>query len=144
MSEIEIRQASAGDAKAICEISCEDLGYYCDEASVRSNLESLDIAREAVFAAVTDGRVVGFVHVGRYNSLYMEPVAAIFGLAVRYSYRHNGAGRRLVSAAEDWAVEHGIKLMRINSGISRTNAHGLYRNIGYDSEKVQIRFLKKL
>lgn len=144
MSEIEIRQASAEDAKDISGISCEDLGYHCDEALVLSKLRKLDASREAVFTAVMDGGVVGFIHVGRYDTLYMEPMAGIFGLAVRYAYRHNGVGRKLVFAAEEWAVRHGIKLMRVNSGISRTNAHSFYRNIGYDTEKVQIRFMKKL
>lgn len=144
MSEIEIRRAEVSDAKAICGISCEDLGYQCSEALVLSKLQNLDASREAVFAAVMDGSVVGFIHVGRYDTLYMEPMAGIFGLAVKYAYRHNGAGRKLVAAAESWAAERGIGLIRVNSGISRTNAHSLYRHIGYDSEKVQIRFIKKL
>ena len=43
---------------------------------------------------------------------------------------------------ETWAKEKGIKEIRLNSGGTRKEAHEFYRAIGFDDEKVQIRFLK--
>lgn len=111
---------------------------------VRRKLESLDPHREAVYVAVADGAAVGYVHVEKYDTLYFETMANILGLAVRSAYRHIGVGRTLVAAAEAWALQNGIQMMRLNSGKDRSNAHGFYKNLGYTSEKEQIRFMKKL
>ena len=36
------------------------------------------------------------------------------------------------------------KLIRLNSGGTRTQAHNFYRNIGFSDEKTQLRFIKSL
>ena len=46
--------------------------------------------------------------------------------------------------AEDWAKQNHIKMMRLNSGMNRTDAHGFYEHFGYVSEKDQKRFVKTL
>lgn len=46
--------------------------------------------------------------------------------------------------AEDWAKQNHIKMMRLNSGMNRTDAHGFYEHLGYVSEKDQKRFVKTL
>ena len=35
-------------------------------------------------------------------------------------------------------------MIRLNSGLSRKDAHEFYRKLGFDNEKEQIRFLKKI
>ena len=45
---------------------------------------------------------------------------------------------------ETWATEKEIKEIRLNSGGARKEAHDFYRAIGFDDEKVQIRFLKAI
>ena len=142
--EFGIREAAVSDADAIAAICSADLGYPCTVSLVRRKLESLDPRREAVYVAVAGGAVVGYVHVEKYDVLYFETMANILGLAVRSAYRHIGVGRALVAAAEAWALQNGIKMMRLNSGKDRSNAHDFYRNLGYTSEKEQIRFMKKL
>ena len=44
----------------------------------------------------------------------------------------------------NWARENGIKYMRVNSGIGRVEAHKFYKHMGYESEKEQLRFIKKI
>lgn len=144
MYNIEIREVSVADADEICAICGEDLGYPCDPALVTEKIKNINACREAVFAAFADGIAAGFIHVERYDVLYFETMANILGLAVRAGYRNNGIGKKLVNAAEEWAAQNGIKVMRLNSGISRTGAHGFYRHLGYDSEKGQLRFTKNL
>lgn len=111
---------------------------------VQAKLTRLDPHREAVFVAVLDNAIVGYVHVEKYDVLYFETMANILGLAVRSDFQHNGVGRALISAAEKWASDNGIKVMRLNSGTERTGAHEFYRRMGYVSEKQQLRFTKKL
>ena len=144
MDKIIIRAVSANDADEICTISSEDLGYPCDLSLVREKIGNINSDREAVFVAWADDIVAGYIHVEKYDVLYFETMANILGLAVKAAYQHNGIGKMLVSAAEKWAIDNNIKLMRLNSGISRTAAHDFYRHLGYGSDKGQLRFTKKL
>ncbi len=53
--EIQIRKAEIKDAGKICGISCNDLGYECDDLLIKSRLENISPDREAVFVAESDG-----------------------------------------------------------------------------------------
>ena len=139
---IAIRYANTDDAEAITVICSEDLGYSCSDTLVKAKLSGLDKSRKAVFVADYEGRVIGYVHVERYDTLYMETLANILGLAVRDDSRRLGAGRMLMKAAENWARENGAVGVRLNSGEQRKEAHAFYRAVGYLSEKEQLRFLK--
>ena len=139
---ITIRYANTHDSEAIALICSDDLGYICSDTLVRAKLSGLDKSREAVFVADFDGKVIGYVHVEKYDTLYMETLANILGLAVRNDSRRLGAGRMLMEAAEDWARENGAVGVRLNSGGQRKEAHAFYRAVGYNSEKEQLRFLK--
>lgn len=68
----------------------------------------------------------------------------ILGLAVSADYRRKGIGKALLNHTEDWARKSGINYVRLNSGITRKEAHNFYRAMGYDNEKVQIRFMKHI
>ena len=144
MNNIIIRKATLSDAQSICEISSRDLGYECDLSLVKEKISKLNDGRECVFVAEIDGVVAGYIHVEKYDVLYFETMANLLGLAVKDEFQKMGIGKALVLASEDWAKSYGIKLMRVNSGMSRSGAHEFYRHLGYDSEKQQIRFMKKL
>ena len=66
------------------------------------------------------------------------------GVAVSNKYRRMGIGAALIKAAENWAVERGIHLVRLNSGSTRTGAHEFYKRQGYDGDKMQVHFTKRL
>lgn len=139
-----IREASEADASYVCKISCEDLGYSCNSELVKSRLSNLDKNREAVFVAQIQNNVVGYIHVEKYNTLYFESMVNILGLAVSADYRRKGIGKALLNHTEDWARKSGINYVRLNSGITRKQAHNFYRAMGYDNEKGQIRFMKHI
>ncbi len=139
-----VRQANVDDYVDIHKICCDDLGYNCSADLVKERLSCLDLKRERVFVADVDGRVVGYVHAEKYNTLYYESMLNIQGLAVAKAYRRNGCGKALMVAVEDWAKENNIHLIRLNSGITRTKAHDFYRAIGYGNENGQIRFMKEI
>lgn len=139
-----IKNANIDNARDICIICSEDLGYSCDDKQVKDKLAKLDCEREAVFVAFIDESLVGYVHVEKYETLYLETMANILGLAVKSEYRNKGIGKILMAAAEKWAFDNNIKTMRLNSGAERVSAHDFYRHIGYNTEKSQIRFTKRL
>lgn len=140
---IVIRKAALDDAKAIAEISSNDLGYDCTTEFVTNKLTGLDKSREAVFVAENENSVIGYIHIEKYDTLYCETLANVLGLAVKSDSRRKGAGRLLIQAAENWAKDIGAKGVRLNSGGSRTAAHSFYRSVGFDNEKMQMRFLKE-
>ena len=144
MAKYIIRRAVIADAEDIAEISRDDLGYECDGEFVRANLSGLDDSREAVFVAETDGRAVGYIHVEEYKVLYFEKMVNYLGVAVSGKYRRLGIGSALIKTAENWALERGIHLVRLNSGSTRTGAHEFYKRQGYDGDKMQVHFTKRL
>ena len=144
MSDFIIRKIELKDAGELCKICSEEMGYECAPALVKSKIEKLDSKREAVFVAEEESQLLGFIHVERYEVLYFESMANILGLAVKKDFQKQSLGKALLLAAENWAQENGIHLMRLNSGINRTDAHGFYEHLGYVSEKEQKRFVKNL
>ncbi len=139
-----IRQANAEDYESIHTLSEKELGYPCDKELVHKRLSNIELDRECVFVAVMDDRVVGFIHVEKYETLYIPAMANILGIAVAGSYQRQGIGRALLEEAEKWAEKKGMNAMRLHSGDTRKEAHKFYRNLGYRNEKKQIRFLKPL
>ena len=137
-----IRTAVTSDAEDIRDICEAGLGYPCETALVKHRLEGLQHNEEIVFVAEIDETVVGFVHAETYRCLYYETALNILGLAVLPAWQGKGLGTQLMETLEEWAKENQIHAIRLNSGASRTNAHRFYRNLGYENEKEQIRFLK--
>lgn len=139
-----IRKANRLDAPAIAQINSDVLGYPCTATFVAERLEQVDAQQEVVFVAEVDDQVVGYLHAQIYRTLYMDAMVNLLGLAVLEAMQMKGIGRALLEHAEQWAMEHGIFWMRLNSGATRTGAHAFYRTMGYTQEKRQIRFLKQL
>ena len=139
-----IREAGLDDAKEICRICSDDLGYDCKEDYVKARLTHLNKDRECVFVAEVEQKIVGFIHVERYELLYLPVMANILGLAVSSLARRQGVGTKLIDEAKQWAAQNDISTMRLNSGKVRTEAHEFYRHNGFDHEKEQIRFTAKI
>lgn len=139
-----IREAKATDYIELQKVSFEDLGYECDAELVKSRLENLNPNNECVFVAEVDGKVIGYVHIIKFNTLYYKSMANIQGMVVANEYQRKGYGKELMNAAENWARERNIEIIRLNSGFVRPEAHKFYRSIGYNNEKEQIRFTKEI
>lgn len=139
-----IREAALDDAEEICRICLDDLGYDCKEDYVKTRLTHLNRDRECIFVAEVEQKIVGFIHVERYELLYLPVMANILGLAVSSLARRQGVGTKLIDEAKQWAAQNDISTMRLNSGKARTEAHEFYRHNGFDHEKEQIRFTAKI
>ncbi len=143
MAQLSIREANPADAGVIAVISRNDLGYDCAEALVKARLSHLNHDRERVFVTECGGQVAGYIHAELYETLYFPTLVNILGLAVSSDYRRIGAGRLLLSEAEAWAKEVHAVGVRLNSGVSREDAHAFYRAMGLNNEKEQLRFIKR-
>ena len=141
---LRIRRATSGDAERLAELTTE-LGYPTTPKEVKSRISLLKKGGDcAVFVAESDGRVIGWIHVGTCYLLEMEPCGEVHGLIVADGKRSLGAGARLLSAAEAWARKHGCESMAVRSNVIRERAHAFYEREGFEHYKTQKAFRKPL
>ena len=101
-----------------------------DEAdAVRALHEVSSSDRSDVLIADVDGDPVGFC------TVYLDILSVRFGqrswvedLAVHPEQRSQGIGHRLLTAAQDWARQHGATHLELDSGNDRTRAHRFYES----------------
>jgi len=124
----------------------DQLGYPVTLAELEPRLDRIRGTRdEALFVAeLPDGSVAGWIHVGADPSLTHDSVAEIKGLIVSESHRGKGLGEDLVGAAEAWCLRHGFRNVRVRSRVEREAAHGFYQRRGYQRQKTQHVFLRRL
>jgi len=66
------------------------------------------------------------------------------GLVVASSARSHGVGSRLMEVAEAWALARGLREVVVRSNVIRDRAHAFYTRIGYQEQKRQVKFKKRL
>lgn len=96
----------------------------------RDRLDAEDLThhfKEGTFLlAEEEGKLAGCVYVTRHGD------RAYFGLlSVDPTHQKNGIGRRLVSAAEEFARETGARFMDLKLINLRTELPGIYEKMGY-------------
>jgi GNAT superfamily N-acetyltransferase len=144
LSELKIRRAKSSDATYLAALSGE-LGYPVTTADMKSRLRRLKAAPDnAVFVAETRGEVIGWVHVSVNRLMEVALRAEVNGLIVSEKQRSNGAGARLLEAAEKWARGKRCVNMSVRSNVVRERAHAFYECHGYEHYKTQKAFRKPL
>ena len=141
---IAIRPARESDAGAISELNVQ-LGYPASAIEVQGRVaEIANCPHQAVFVALVDGRVIGWVEVAVTRHVQSSPYALIGGLVVAEGQRGRGIGRMLCHAAEDWSRQQGINTVRVTSRSTRLDAHRFYLRDGYREVKKSLVFEKIL
>ena len=97
--------------------------------------ELLSSNHDKIYVAVTDGKVVGYVHANDYNLIYAPAMKNIMGIAVAGKYKRMGIGKALLAAVENWAKDDGASGVRLVSGAMRKEAHVFCERCGYDGER---------
>lgn len=140
---IKTRNANLLDAEAIWRLNSEEMGYsFTLEATKAKLFKLLSDENHRIFVAVSDGKVVGYIHANGYELLFAPSMRNVLAIAVSSDYKRNGIGRALLTEVEKWAVECGSTGVRLVSGETRTEAHEFYRRCGYVSNKKQLNFKK--
>lgn len=107
--------------------------------------QALKERRSACFVAETpEHGVIGWVHVSVTPLLEVDRRAEVNGLVVDERVRSQGAGWRLLEAAEQWARKMRCEGMSVRSNVIRERAHEFYLRHGYEHYKTQKAFRKKL
>jgi GNAT superfamily N-acetyltransferase len=141
---MNIRRAAASDTEQIA-VLCGQLGYPATAAEVSARFAKIaGLADHAVFVAEEDAQLLGWIHVHIAPSMLATARAELSALVVHSERRGTGVGKLLMSAAEQWAREHGCRTVRLRSNLSRAGAHAFYQRLGYHEAKTQKSFTKEL
>lgn len=141
---MDYRKYENKDISAIRDILDMDLGYNCELEKLQNRVEEMmKRGNYQIFVACDGDKVVGFIGCVTYLAFELENEGMkIIALAVSKEYRRKGIGTRLLKTAENWAKENNIKVILLNSGLPREDAHVFYENQGYF--KKSYGFIKKL
>lgn len=140
-----IRKAEMKDYLDIARLSGV-LGYPISEVAVKKNLARILKDADHEFLVFELGeRVTAFIEAEIYAPVYAEQVMLnVLGLVVDEKNQGQGIGAQLLNALEKKAKAREIKVIRLNSGVQRHEAHQFYEHQGYTSNHSQKRFLKFL
>lgn len=140
-----IRKAEMKDYLDIARLSGV-FGYPISEAAVKKNLARIlkDADHEFLIFELGE-RVTAFIEAEIYAPVYAEQVMLnVLGLVVDEKNQGQGIGAQLLNALEEKDKARDIKVIRLNSGVQRHEAHQFYEHQGYTSNHSQKRFLKFL
>lgn len=142
---VDVRQMRAADTSSVAALTTQ-LGYPATEDAIRRRYDLIKDRWDArVFIAQHAGNaIVGWIHVQATYLLECDARAEIWGLVVSDTARGSGVGRRLVEAAEEWALMRGLDVIVLRSNFVRTDAQGFYEHLGYTVTKTQNAFRKNL
>jgi len=142
---VEVRQMRPADTAAVAALTTQ-LGYPSTEDEIRRRYDLIKDRWDArVFVAQHAGNVIiGWIHVQATYLLECDARAEIWGLVVGEKARGSGVGRRLVEAAEEWALMRGLGVIVLRSNALRAEAQGFYEHLGYTVTKTQNAFRKNL
>jgi GNAT superfamily N-acetyltransferase len=134
----QIRAATLDDADAIAGL-CAQLGYPTTGPISAVRLTAvLRSTGDAVFVAcLSDGLVVGWVHVFLALRIESNTFAELGGFVVAETHRGRGIGRALLVAAEQWGVEQGVFKLRVRTRSGRVEARAFYERLGFELIKEQ-------
>ena len=138
MDQVEIRNASLGDAAALADLSTQ-LGYTSSSQQALDRLAVILRSSEhfVLVGSLPDGVVIGWVHVFITLRIESDPFSEIGGFIVAEQHRSRGIGRTLLVAAEDWVRSRGLKKLRVRVRSTRRDAQAIYQQLGFSRTKDQ-------
>ncbi len=122
---------------------------FTREELTREQAEILADSRRnrVLVAASPGGELVGFAEVSVRDwaeGCCTRPVGYIEAWYVRPSYRRTGIGRRLIEAAEDWALSRGCTEMGSDADLWNEVSHRAHAALGYAEVGRAVLFSKRL
>lgn len=140
-----LRRANIHDLDRISSLAGQ-LGYPNTIEDMRARLTAiLDSPNQVIFVIdLPEMKTAGYIHARETTSLETGDLVEVGGLVVDQLYRRQGLGKILLTAAEEWTISKGFRLIRLHSNIIRKETHRFYQDTGYSINKTQHSFIKKL
>lgn len=134
---LHIRTVKLEDAPVITRLS-HQLGYAISDANTTANLQWLEESpNDIVYVAITDNKVVGWMHVFYTVRVESQPFCEIAGLVVDEHVRGQGIGKMLIQKAVEWSSAKPCNSLRVRTNVTRTDTHRFYANAGFRLSKKQ-------
>ncbi len=142
---INIRHATTKDASDISGLS-NQLGYPANPKETLDRLNMLLSSENhvVIVANLSEGTIIGWIHVFKAQRLESGVFAEIGGFIVSEKFQGKGIGRKLLQEAENWAHQKKIVKLRVRSKIAREDAKNFYSNMNFAQTKQQNVFDKLL
>lgn len=142
---LQIREAELDDAVELAELSGQ-LGYPSTAEQLIRRLQGMLAGgeRTAFVADTGNGKLAGFVGLQIMRTLEADPRAEVTALVIRDNYRSQGIGKVLMACAEEWAGAQRCEVIGLRSNVIRERAHAFYERLGYEHQKTQKAFRKRL
>ena len=142
-----IRDIRCKDAESVRDICSRALGHETTAELICRRIEELSGNANYYIVVYEDEitrEVLGFLQAERYNLLYGENGWNIIALAVKGEAQGRGIGKQLLNSLERHTEETGYSFVRLNCNTIRSDAHGFYLSQGYECDKTQKRFIKRI
>jgi GNAT superfamily N-acetyltransferase len=140
---MKVRAAALSDADRLAELATQ-LGYPSTADDVLRRLPLVAGDGHCLRVAELDGRVAGWIHAVHVALLDSDPYVEIKALVVDEPARGLRIGEELVREVENWARARGCGALRVRSNVVRERAHRFYERLGYEIQKTQRVFGKRL
>jgi GNAT superfamily N-acetyltransferase len=142
--KIIIRNAAINDSESITELS-NQLGYATLNTDIQNRLKSIfNHPDHCVFVATNDDNIIGWIHGFYAMRVESDFFVEIGGLVVSNNFRKNGIGKKLVDKVVQWTETKNCKKVRVRCNVIRTESHRFYEKIGFEINKEQKIFDKRL
>ena len=98
----------------------------------------------AVWVAVSEDQIVGFLHAFGRPALEKPPEVVIQAIVVDHTMRMGDIGARLVEQSERWAKTQGYTSIALSSHVDRADAHAFSERLGFKTVATSKLFRKIL
>lgn len=152
MGDSIIRTYTGSDRDAVLSLArrlTEDVAAWRDETAVRKAVHSSIAellakigADRVVFVADSGGTILGVVTVSRRQHFTGVVEASVDDLFVAQDAEGRGTGAALLDRAEQWARDHDLPMLTVETRADNDRARRLYERAGFQPE--DIRFTKPL
>ncbi len=133
-SEIKIELATEQDLTQIAELEKENI--LVNTMSENQIGNALNNENYAVFKAVVDNEIVGFIMLNMSDELNVDSIA------VKKEFRNLGIATKLIQKAEDFAKESNIEILSLEVAYKNITAYLLYKKLGFVERRTRKSYYK--
>jgi ribosomal protein S18 acetylase RimI-like enzyme len=129
LMEVLIREYSSPDLSQVRDLilNAENFGKPFLENEMLNIKKNTSLGLGRIFVAVTNGKVVGYISLGRRIFALM-----IDSIIVASNHQRKSVGRKLVEKAKGYARSQGLKVLRTDTGTFMDYAIKFYLACGFE------------
>jgi putative acetyltransferase len=124
---LEERPDTAAATQLIMELQAVLEPLYAPESRHGFSIEKLLSQEVAFFVSRYDGVPAGCGGIKLFGTEYAE----VKRMYVRPQFRGHGLGKAMLIHLASYSTQHGISVLRLETGIHQTEAIGLYEQFGF-------------